>query len=432
MGRVKSKTYSRVQYNEQLLVWEGIISNFGVWIVWSYVSILAIYLGASDLEVGLLSSLPALVTMLAMIPLTRIAQGRPRQKMIAAACAFGNRGFYLLLAILPLLGLLTPKLLIIIVVIMAVPGALLNVVWADLQSRLFPPEQRAGILGFRNAVCKVAAIVATFLGGYFIEVVGYPTNYSVLFAVAFALCMIGVYLVTRIDEVDHSGDDGQAEPSQDIPYFKQLKAIVTDEEYGRKFIVFTISMFVFHFGMNTTASVWPIYHVRELGLSTTVIGIFNSASGVLSAIGFWYLGRVAAKRGDDFVLTVSVLGNAIFPLVYSFFPNVLVMTLLQSWVGFWNAGWSLTIYTILLNSSKDQYRSACIATFHTLMSVTGFISPMFGTFLLAHMPGHMALRVSSAIRILGWLILVFGMRALEGTSRPTGRSAVRVRIPRRG
>ena len=80
------------------------------------------------------------------------------------------------------------------------------------------------------------------------------TSYSVLFAVAFALCMIGVYLVTRIDEVDHSGDDGQAEPSQDIPYFKQLKAIVTDEEYGRKFIVFTISMFVFHFGMNTTAS----------------------------------------------------------------------------------------------------------------------------------------------------------------------------------
>lgn len=406
MSLVKSKRYGRVRYNERLLIWEGIVSNFGLWLVSSYISILAIQLGASDFDVGLLTSLPALVSMLAMIPLTRMAQDYSSQKTIAAVCAFGNRGFYIVLAVLAVLGWLNPRVLIVFVVVMAVPGALLNVVWANLQSSLFPREKRAGILGFRNAVCKVAAIVATLLGGYFIEAVGYPTNYSVLFVIAFVMCTIGVLLVTRIDEGERDREDGRTKPTQSEPFLHQLKAIVSDEEYGHKFVIFTVSMFVFHFGVNTTSPMWPIYHVRELGLSTTVIGIFNSASGILSAVGFWYLGKVAAKRGDDFVLTLSVLGNAVFPLLYSWFPNVLIMTLLQSWVGFWNAGWSLTIYTILLNSSKERYRPACVATFHTIISVTGFLAPMFGTLLLAYMPGHVALRVASAIRGLGFLIIL--------------------------
>jgi hypothetical protein len=48
-----------------------------------------------------------------------------------------------------------------------------------------------------------------------------------------------------------------------------------------------------------------------------VIGIFNVASGALAVAGFWYLGKVAGKRGDEFVLTISVLGNAMFPFLYS-------------------------------------------------------------------------------------------------------------------
>lgn len=426
MNSLRAKRYGRAKYNEQLLIWEGIISNFGIWLVSSYISILALHLGASDLEVGLLSSLPALVSMLAMIPLTRLVQGYPSLKTISAACALSNRGFYLLLAILTFVGLINPKVLIVIVVIMAVPGALLNVVWADLQSHLFPREQLASILGFRNAVVKVAAIVATFLGGYFIEAVDYPLNYSVLFSAAFVLCVVGVYLVTRIDEVEQGTGSRISKPEAGESYIRQLKAIFSDEEYGHKFLIFLVSMFVFHFGMNTTGPVWPIYHVRELGLSTTVIGIFNSASGIMSAIGFWYLGKVAAKRGDDIVLVISILGNATFPFIYSLFPNVIFMTLLQSWVGFWNAGWSLTIYTILLNSSKEQYRPACVATFNTALSVTGFISPMFGTMLLAYMPGYMALRVSSAIRVIGWLILVFGLKKITTDAKSPVKPQVEV------
>ncbi len=81
-----------------------------------------------------------------------------------------------------------------------------------------------------------------------------------------------------------------------------MKAILRDEEYGKKFTLFVVSMFIFHFGMSTAAPIWPIYHVRDLGLSTTVIGLFNVASGSLAVVGFWYLGKVAAKRGDEFVV----------------------------------------------------------------------------------------------------------------------------------
>lgn len=413
MHLTKSESRKRVAYNERLLVWEGVIANFGVWLVSPYIAILSIQLGASDHQVGLLSSIPALVSMLAMIPLSRVAQQHPKQKVVAAASAFANRVFYLALAVSPLLGRLNPTVLIVITVAMAVPGALLNIVWANLQSQLFPPERRASIFGYRNAIIKVVSILATFAGGYFLAAVGYPYNYSTLFGVAFIACMISVYLVNRIDESREGEDQALASRDRGESYFSQLKAILSDDDYGRKFILFIVSMFVFHFGMNTTAPIWPIYHIRVLGLSTTIIGLFNFASGALAVAGFWILGKVAGKRGDEFVLTLSVLGSATFPLLYSLIPSVPWMVFLQFYVGFWNAGWSLTVYTILLNSSKAEYRPACVATFHTAMSMTGFLAPMFGSLLLTYIPAHVALRVSSGLRFVGWLTLVVGLRMLS-------------------
>jgi hypothetical protein len=278
---------------------------------------------------------------------------------------------------------------------------------------LFPAERRVSILGYRNAIIKIVSIAATFAGGCFLAAVGYPYNYSTLFGIAFVTCMISVYLITQIDESGAGGDSALVSQDRGGSYVGQLKAILRDDEYGSKFVLFVVSMFVFHFGTNTTAPIWPIYHVRELGLSTTVIGIFNVASGALAVAGFWYLGKVAGKRGDEFVLTISVLGNAMFPFLYSLIRSIPWMVFLQSHVGFWNAGWSLTVYTILLNSSKAQYRPACVATFHTAMSMTGFLAPMFGTLLLGYMPAHVALRVSSGIRFVGWLTLVMGLRMLS-------------------
>jgi MFS family permease len=422
MHLMKSGLRKRVEYNERLLVWEGLIANFGIWLVSPYIAILAIELGASDHAVGLLTSMPALVSMLAMIPLSRIAQRYSTQKAVAAVSAFGNRIFYLFFAVAPFLGWLNPTVLIAVSVAMAVPGALLNIVWANLQSQLFPAERRASILGYRNAVIKVVSIFATFGGGYFLAVVGYPRNYSVLFGLTFIACMISVYLITRIDESREGENVTLRSRDPGESYLSQLKAILRDDDYGNKFILFVVSMFVFHFGMNTTAPIWPIYHVRELGLSTTVVGLFNFASGALAVAGFWYLGRVAGKRGDEFVLNISVLCNATFPLLYSLIPSIPWMVLLQSHVGFWNAGWSLTVYTILLNSSKAQYRPACVATFHTAMSMTGFLAPMFGTLLLGYMPARVALRVSSGIRIAGWLTLVVGLRMLSSRAKDRART----------
>lgn len=424
MNSASPRSYNRVGFNERLLVWEGTISIFGISLVSSYTAILALRLGASDTAIGLLSSLPALVSMVAMIPLTRLVQDHPSQKAVAAASALSQRGFYLILAILSLVGWLNPTILIVIVVVMAVPGALLNVVWSNLQSKLFPPELRAGILGYRNAVSKVAGIVATFSGGYFIEAVGYPANYSVLYGATFVICMVGIGLMTRIDEGERIVDRPVTQSAPNEPYLQQLKAMLKDDEYGKKFLFFTLSMFIFHFGMNISGPIWPIYHVRELGLTATIIGTFSSCSGILSVVGFWYLGKLAAKRGDDFVLAISVLGNAVFPFIYSFTQNVVLMTLLQSWAGFWSAGWSLTIYTTVLNSSKEKYRAICVATFHTALSITGFLAPMFGTFLLGFMTGANALRVSSAIRALGLLVLALGLRRLTRNPQRPGRQPV--------
>lgn len=420
---VTPQRYGKVAYNERILLWEGIISNSGMSLVSSYTAILALYLGASDDAIGLLTSLPALLSMLAMIPLTRLAQGYRSQKTIAASTALSGRFFYLVLAILLLFRRLNPAILIAITVIMAVPNALLNVTWQNLQSKLFPPELRAGILGTRNAVVKVGVIIATFAGGYFIEAVSFPTNYSVLYGVTFILCMIGVYLMTQMDEGTPSTEQVATASAANEPYLQQLKAMLRDDQYGRKYILFTLSMFVFYFGQNISGPIWPIYHVRELGLSTTVIGTFNSTQQILSIVGFWSLGKLALRRGDDFVLAISVLGNAVFPFIYSFTSNIPLMVLLQAWAGFWSAGWSLTIYTMLLDLSQEKYRSTCVATFHTALSVTGFVAPMLGTTLLRLMPGAPALRVASVIRIVGLLILVLGFRQLARDSqRPARRS----------
>ena len=108
---------------------------------------------------------------------------------------FGNRIFYLFFAVAPFLGWLNPTVLIAVSVAMAVPGALLNIVWRIFSLSCFQLSEEPVYWGIGTLI-KVVSIFATFGGGYFLAVVGYLRNYSVLFGLTFIACMISVYLIT--------------------------------------------------------------------------------------------------------------------------------------------------------------------------------------------------------------------------------------------
>jgi len=86
---------SLVRHNEKMSKWNGAASIIANSFITGFIPLFAIgVLGASNLQVGLLSSLPPLMSMIAMIPGVILINRLESKKMFTAMSILASRFFY--------------------------------------------------------------------------------------------------------------------------------------------------------------------------------------------------------------------------------------------------------------------------------------------------------------------------------------------------
>lgn len=391
-----SLSQSEVNHNIKYNTLNGIFATMGLNLVTPFISVWAMGLGATNLQIGLISSLPPLVGLVAMLPGAFFVDRFTEKRKITGAFIFFNRLFYVLLALTPILPAYQVWFLVIMNGLMNFPGSISNVAWQSFIAGAIPAQQRAHAFAQRNRLTHLFGIAVTFLAGQIfrlVPVVRHSILYQIFFVTAFVFALAEVWSHMQMREVVPEDAAGKSKLSTR----QTFKAILM----ARPFLIFCACSLVFHFGWQMGWPLFSIYQVRNLGANETWVSIISVVSGAGSFFSFGLWRRLIEKRGNHVALAVSAMGISATPFLYSISSSLYHLILANALVGMAVAGINLTLFNSLLDAVPEQSRTIYIAAYTMLINISAVIAPMVGIAILDEWNIIAALLVAGAVRLLG-------------------------------
>ncbi len=374
------------------IAWWGVLNG----VVTSFLSVFTIRLGGSDMHVGLLSALPALVAIFFSIPGSRMVEREHRPLSVLLLSGALNRAGYLAVALVPFVLLIRPADTVVLLVgLLSIPGAVASVAFTTMFSRAVAPENRARVVSIRNVWVGITSTAAALLGGKLLDVIVFPINYQILFALAFAASMVSIYYLSRIQL-----PPAQVAPQKSAPP-RRARDFIDMLRANPGFVRFTRAAFIFHWGMFFAPPLYSIYWVRVLNASDGWVGLINMVGSATTIIFYAIWGRLSARRGNRFVLILTTIGLVLYPLFTALSPSVEWILVVSFLGGVFSSGFALALFNGLLEVVPEYNRSGYIAAYTTLINVTAFISPILSTSLAEIFGIRSMLIFGALLRLVG-------------------------------
>lgn len=398
--------------NIRLNNYHGVVSTLAANLVGPFMGIFAVRLGASNVQIGLLSSAPAFVSLLAMIPGAKFIDSRRDKKRYTAAFMLAHRIFYLLLAMIPFF---TPDrraaLLVLTLAVMNLPGAISNVAWQGFIARVVPPHRRATAFAERNRLMNVIGTLCILVAGRALDIMTYPLGYQIIFAVAFAFGALEIWVFRRLVVAP----DGAAEHNAaDIPvgrFAATLLRSVRDDlrEFRGKwsFLRFTLVSLFFHFAWQVAWPLFTLYQTKELGANNLWISILHLSNTGGSLLGYGFWAKYMERNGSLKTLFASTLGIFIVPVVYAFSRDLLTITFFNVITGIIFSGVMLALFNSLLDMTPEERKTTYIGYYNTAITASAIFAPMAGVAMLELWGYRPAFLIAATLRIMG--SLAFGL-----------------------
>ncbi|MBS3986189.1 MAG: MFS transporter [Selenomonadales bacterium] len=394
--------------NIRLNNYHGIMSTLAQNLVGPFIGIFAVRLGASNYQIGLLSSAPALMALLAMIPGAKYVDSRSNKKRVTAAFMWAHRLFFFLLALIPLFAEDSrATILVILIAAMNFPGAISNVGWQGFIANVVPSERRAAAFADRNRLMNIVGTLAVLGAGRMLDIMPFPLGYRIMFTLAFVLAIGEIWVFSRLKELSPSGTPAHG---QDVPWPRFLlelpRSIAADIKgmaHQKRFLRFTATSLFFHFAWQVAWPLFTLYQTRELGANNLWISMLtlSNTGGTLLGYGFWV--RYTQKYGSLKTLFISSLGMFMVPLVHAYSRSLTTIALFNIITGVIFSGVMLSLFNALLDMTPEDRRTTSIGYYNTAISLGAIAAPLAGVAMLNLFGYKVAFLVAAALRILGGL-----------------------------
>ena len=387
--------------NERSLVLEIVFFGVLSGIVGSFLSVFALRLGASSQDIGLLSALPALVTMVWMIPASALLE-RYRD-ILRPALSFGflQRLQYVLFGLVVLLpAMLQVPALLTIVALGALFAATGSVAFTVMFGLVVPESRRAHLVSRRNLLAGLTAAAAAIIGGKMLEQIPFPWNYSFLFLIGFAFSMVSLFFVSRIvaPPVDH--------PAGSTRSPLQIRQAISTVRHYPRFTRFTAATFVANIGMYLPIPLYSIYWVKTLNMGEWWIGLITTVGWVIPLFTYPLWARAAGRFGNRAMLTIGCIGLALFPWATALAPSQEFLLIPAILGGIFNPPWSLGLFNGLFEVIPPTQQPTFISFSTAVTSLAAFAAPMFSTIVLVPLISlSPALLVGAAMRAIGGVVV---------------------------
>ncbi len=366
----------------------------------AFLSLYAIRMNATAMDLGLLASLPAVALLVGSF----FAQwwGRRHDNPIRAvmAPAFIMRLRLVVLALIPLL----PETwwipaLIATMTLFAVPASVSNITFQVMTRQIIGDESFTQLVSRRMMILNLSVAGSTLILGVWLNRVSFPINYQIMFLVSFIMMLLSQWHISRLKLTRPRPAASPAERrGEDQPW------------RDSRFLRLVPLLGVLYTAYFSVVSVIPLRLVEGLGANET----FVSAYSVLELIGAATMATMASRLlrryGSRNIFVVGMAVTALSAIILAGAP-VLVLALPAALLS--GGAWAtidisqFSTYNLRLqNASRPSYTTA----YTQAIAIAIFIGPLIGSTLAnsgVSLPA--VLLIGAALRLgAGWLMGQFG------------------------
>ncbi len=400
------------------IIWYGVLSASTI----AFLAVYATRLGATPLQLGLLTAGPAVVNLVVTMPVGRWLETRPVGPAVFWSSVL-HRFFYLFFILLP--WFLAPPTelwaIIAITLVMSIPGTALAVGFNALFAEAVPPEWRGHVVGIRNALLAVAFIITSLACGYILNHLPFPTGYQVVFAIGFvgaAMSSLHVGLVRpaggagmRLGIRTFIGD--LASPGRMRSGADAVRLDVGLRAFARSggknllrmdllrgsFGALIGVLFAFHFAQFLAIPLFPLVWVNKLGFTDGVIAWGQASFYVAVFLGGLLFARISGGLGYRRVIAVGIGFLSCYPAITAIMQEPWTLMVVSLLGGF---GWIMVsggIGNYLLEKAPVNDRPAHLAWYNIALNGGILLGSLVGPVLAGVVGVTVALLIAAAARL---------------------------------
>jgi len=402
--------------------WFGVLQGSAI----AFISVYAARLGATTLQVGLLTSGPAIINLLFSLPAGRWLEGKA-MTLMCYETSLWHRAGYVAFVVLPWLlpAEIQAWALPVIIMLMAIPGTALAISFNAMFADVVPPEWRAHVVGRRNALLAVSSTVASLACGHLLDQLPFPLNYQLVFGLGALGAGLSSYYLGRIRAPENAPPrigqllNDEARPGGLLRFGDAVRSAV-----GLRFLTrghqqsllrldvlrgpfgpvlgAYLAFYIFQY---FSIPLQPIFWVHELKLTDGEISIGNSifyATLLMASLG---LSRLTRRLGNHRVLVFGALLYGLYPFLHAIAYEAL-MFYIASFIGGWvwgvaNGG----LVNRLMERVPEDDRPAHMALHNLALNLGILFGSLAGPALAEWLTIRDALLISGGLRVLGGILL---------------------------
>jgi len=362
-------------------------------------------LGATNFQVGLLTSMPGITGLILALFIGRFLQTRrkivpwfsvSRLMVISAYAATGLAVFvvpeeYLVQTILAIWALAT------------IPQIALNVCFSVVMNEVAGPEHRYDLLSRRWSILGLTTAITVAITGQVLDRVNFPINYQLVFLSLSIGGLISYYFSSRIDlpeSVPPPSPPNRSIIQKTKDYFNLIHS-------NTDFTQFIFKRFIFQIGTLFATPLFPLYYVRDVQATDSWIGIISTAQTGILLVGYLYWPHQSRVRGSRFVLLATTLGMSIYPALVALTHRVELIVLLTGISGIFQAGIDLVFFDELMKTVPAEFSPTFVSFAHSMYYAASIFAPILGTALATQIGLSGALIVSAGIRLVSFFLFAY-------------------------
>ncbi len=347
----------------------------------TYLPVFMARLDASAEQIGLLTSIPAIVSMIVLIPAGLLAERFPDQVRLRGRGGFLMRLSFLLLSIAPWVFATSaiPTVAIVLWSLQALGLAVTNSAWMTVMTDAIPARQRPRLNSIRWAMLSVVSAVLATVFGAMLDRIAFPLNYQTLFLVSFAGALLNLYFFSRI----------QVPPLQTKPkgswrignLGKGARSYLSSITECGEFVRFLAATTALRVALNMAVPLFSLYWVNDLGATDGWIGLRGTAGHATLVVGYLIWGKIVGHLKHRRVLFISVLLHGLYLIstgLISSAPWLLPVAVI--W-GLAASGLNIGLFDLMLAAAPKDRMSRLSSVLLLVSNAAAFVGPILGVML---------------------------------------------------
>ncbi len=377
---------SQIRHGMRMSIGDGVFAQVYISITaGSFVTALALYMGASDFVLGLITAMPVLAQ-LVQLPAAWMVERRGDRRSITVWSSLG-RLFWLVPVLLLYVPMDPTARLGIALLAMALAFGLLAIstnAWLSWMSDLIPPSLRGRFFSVRSMVLAIIGLGVSYVGGTLLDAArkaGHAEwGFLGLYTVACAAGLVSTYFVSRQPEPPFARAAGGT----------SFRKLVQAPWRDRNFRAFIFTLTVWSIGINIAAPFYNAQALKNLHVSYQQLATLDMTTIAVTLLTQPFWGRWSDRVGHRRTLMISMIGASPLALMWLIAtPSTIWLIYLNNVLSgiFW-PGVNLSLSNRLMERAPAAGRAGYLALYSAITGGLAFLASMFGGLIAGGLEGH--------------------------------------------